>query len=525
MSDMIDKDELAILLFEFEESYSKEISELTVNDFNIWPYIKTNFYFSIINAKKNNELPDQIQKRKGLTNKIKSIIRNATNLIYASRIIFLTPLMASSRKRKTLFFTFSVDKYLKDDKGKYYNHLTDGFITNKLIEHYWYIERSWNEDYKTPYAVPIDIKASKFFSVNFFYKKRYKKNNQIGEIAKKLTTILGAFFKKNNVNVELSVLFFTDLIIGLVADYKVYKLLFQRLKSELIISSEQPGTALLAAANALQIPSIDLQHGIINSTHPQYIYSSKLNAFKSKMPLPSFVGVFGEMHKNILLEKGFWQEEDIVILGSNTVSNNRRKYSSDLNKWDKIDKTILIPTQWTVFSELTLLLESLGKMNLNTFTVIVKMHPLEPENNVIEYKRIANQFPGRINISGKQNNVYDLIKNAFFVIGFDTAVLLESVALGVPCITITTKQSPFGIHSMFKNDKLTSVILPIAIDDLQQLQQVIQKAITDKSYYEQWSADSKEKSYYLYAKDYIGNCNRCIKAGLKKRNSIIHSVR
>lgn len=515
---MIDKDRLAVLLLEFEEEYSKEISEYVVEGFCVWPYVKTNCYFGIINSKKSI---DSNQHKKEITSlgKLTSIIRKVNNLLYACYFILKNKLKPSATKRGIAFFTFSIDKYLKDEMGRYYNHLVDGFITNNLVNEHCYIERSWNEDYKEPCVIPVDIKISKFDGLGSICRWKYSGNEQIEKLAYKMSSLLDSFFKRKNTVVEWSELFIRDLIIGALGQYKVYNLLLRSLNPILIISSEQPGTSLLAAANALGIPSIDLQHGVINNTHPQYIYSSKLNSIKSNMAMPSSIGVFGEIHKNILLERGYWSSEEMVVLGSRTVDDNRKKYIADLNKWHRIDKTILIPTQWTAFNELLLLLNTLGEMHLNTLTIIVKIHPAEPESNITEYIRLTEKFPRRIIISGKEGNTYELIKNAFFVIGFDTAVLLESVALGVPCITITTKEAPYGIHGMLNNDELKSVILAISIDQVQSAKITIQKAINEEGYYNKWMIASIEKGFDLYADNYVSNCRNFITREIGKNKN------
>ncbi len=107
-------------------------------------------------------------------------------------------------------------------------------------------------------------------------------------------------------------------------------------------------------------------------------------------------------------------------------------FNRQLRKLDTIEKTVLVPLQLesdtsiTEFSPFSTMLDFLNFLDgwLPTeLTVYVRNHPLSANNEVL------SQMPSRFLLSG-DSTLYDAIEKAEYVVGINSTVLLESLALG-----------------------------------------------------------------------------------------------
>ncbi len=294
------------------------------------------------------------------------------------------------------------------------------------------------------------------------------------------------------------------------SEYKYSGLFLRTVRPKLIISSEQLGYGFLAAATRLSITSLDLQHGIIDRFHPQYIYAGKMKAIRDKLIIPSYIGVFGNLHKNVLLHDDFWSQEEIVTLGSDRIQSNREKYALQKNGDGERD-LVFLPTQKTIFREMKALLEELLAMDQLKFKVVLKIHPLEPKRNVDAYELLATQKPGFIEIAGRESNVYAVMMKARLVVGFDSAVLLDAVSLLKPCVTLTTPSAPNGVHEFYLNGELEDIIKSVKVCDTIALIDLINRSIEDEVFYKEWSDELSGYSSNLYSGNYLHNCEDFIK--------------
>ena len=98
------------------------------------------------------------------------------------------------------------------------------------------------------------------------------------------------------------------------------------------------------------------------------------------------------------------------------------------------------------------------------------------------------------------------ITPTFIMVGFDSAALLENVTLGKPCLTITTYSNPEGIHSMFNDDQLKKVAIPVSLNDPQKIVDTINNLKTDKILYSELMKETVKQGDRLYDIDYYANC-------------------
>jgi hypothetical protein len=317
-------------------------------------------------------------------------------------------------------------------------------------------------------------------------------------------------FKSENRNLLFSAQDINTIYRSYILDYYASLVFLKILRPSLLICSEQLGRGVLSAANSLNIRSIDLQHGIIDQFHAQYTFAKEMEEAKKHFAIPNFVGVFGAFHRDVLLRTGFWNDDEIVVLGSSRMNSNRLKYENKNSSHVTYSKSILVPTQYTIVDEALFLLSKLSPIRRLGFRIILKLHPLESESNIERYRKLVNLNEGFIEIKPKDSDIYSIIKQSKFVIGFDSTVLLESISLSVPAITIGTPSAPTGVHEFFSDTRLFQVIKKIDLSSIDELLEIIRKSVDDPGYYEKWISDTTEWSERLYANDYLGNCKNFI---------------
>ncbi|MGB8194448.1 MAG: hypothetical protein WCF67_21130 [Chitinophagaceae bacterium] len=487
-----------------ENEKADVICGVTWQGFNAWQVIKTPYYFfRIQSSAKNNAVPRFYT--------IKKFARSLEYVLYYALFILTYAVFKRNHKKPAVLISaFTGDKLAKNEHGKYFNYLVDAFVTEGMVKDYLYMEHSLNGEFKKPSCVTAGVKTDFLLKAAQGYKFLYGKKLRADNVASQLNSLLddeelSAAFTSAQREVVLK-----NILVDFAAEYKISTIFLKAVRPRLILCSETPGTGFMAAANNLRISAVDMQHGIIDPAHPQYVYSGKLKCCKQHLVLPDRVGVFGSFHKKILMRSGFWSGDEIIELGSYRMESTREKYSS-VQPEARRSFSILFPTQWTSFNDMMLLLKMLGGQLPEQVRIVVKLHPLEYAANVEKYYKLQADFPS-LEIKEKDTDIYELIRSSFLMIGFDSAVLLESISLGTPAITIGTKESPNGIHSVLENDYLESTIRMVDINDKEKLVALITRAIEDKDFYASWKTAAVEKGDELYKSDYINNCRKFIQS-------------
>lgn len=497
---------LSNLLRRFEDEHHEALSNILVDGFNAWNVIKFRLFFGIMRDQTGNGKTAIAAPAKS---SVQKLLGRGTAAVRCMASLSALLVKARFKSKAVFFYAFASDKPVKDDSGHYFNFLTDPFITEHIVGSYIYAEMSNGGDFKEPGRVKKDIRLDDFDFIKGLHRRRSEKRQDIHVCAAKLFTLMENFFREQQAAMFFDEAGLVMLLSNFYADYKTEKMLLAICRPVLVIGSETPGTGLAAAAKTLNIPLLDLQHGIIDRMHPQYTYGSAMKPAMDTMVLPDFVGVFGELHKNILCYSGFWDEQSVVVLGSSRVEMNRGKYA--VKKHYPGPASVLIPTQWTFFTKLQSLLPVLCTDENSQYNIILKLHPHEPANNVEYFKTLAGRFANRMIIAERNQDIYELMAESVLVVGFDSAVLLEALTLSKPCITITTQAAPEGIHGMFNESRLKAGIRPVAMEDTAAITELIAKAIKDKAFYEQWTNDAKRESDFLYAGNYVERCRHFIK--------------
>lgn len=498
---MMDRHILADILQRFEKQYIDDISNIEIHGFNAWQILKGSLFFALSGAHDHNE--------NGATNgssdhgKLHRAIKAIGNVFYTCTI-FVREKISS---KKVFFYTDSSDKPARREDGKFFNFLVDPIIRDGLVTSYTYGEQSSRGRFREPSFIKKQFNIDRFNGVMRLYERFFVKSDDIVEPARVLAELLNRHFAACGLELRVTPRFLLGAFRVFKSEYACWRSMLKAMRPKLIMASEKPGSGFMAAALSLKIPTIDLQHGIIDKNHPQYMYDVAMARVKETMVLPTKIGVFGDLHRETLLQSGFWQPVDITTLGSSRVDDNRKRGSSARPK----PGTILLPTQWTCFEQTRFVLDVLSNSHQHAHSIWLKLHPLEPEAYANFYRQLQEKHPTTsISVLNKDADIYEWIRKARLVIGFDSAVLLEAISLGKPCITLTTPSSPRGILSLFDSACLEKAILSVPYDAPAELETIISRAMNDETFYGDWVQRAEQMSQHLYASNYTANCRLLI---------------
>ncbi len=199
------------------------------------------------------------------------------------------------------------------------------------------------------------------------------------------------------------------------------------------------GRAAVAAARAHGIPSVAVQHGIM---YPQY-YSHEHapdELERDPVPIPSRTAVFGELAKELLVRRGSYPEERIVVTGSPKFdalvkgasgydpARTRRTLQVPYG-----ERFLVLATRWSavspVFEELVRAIETLRDVLL-----LVKPHQAESPR---PYEEVVRRLAAsRTRILAADQSLLPLLFASDGLITVDSFASSEALVLGRPVLVL-----------------------------------------------------------------------------------------
>jgi hypothetical protein len=185
----------------------------------------------------------------------------------------------------------------------------------------------------------------------------------------------------------------------------------------------------------MNIPTVDIQHGLINKKSPGYISKTNLSN-----DIPKYLILYGNFFKEIILNNStLFEEKNIIVAGNYFLSNIFDK--KEMNR----DDVLLITTQPAIEKEAyEKIINEANRMKLK---VKLKIHPSESREKYLGFKNVEI-------ISDK--NLYDLLpKIKYHATVFSTSAI-ESLYFGVPNIIIPWKGYENQLDFLIDNE--TSIL-------------------------------------------------------------------
>ncbi len=199
------------------------------------------------------------------------------------------------------------------------------------------------------------------------------------------------------------------------------------------------GRAAVAAASVHGVPTVAVQHGIM---YPQY-YShehARDELEGDAVPIPTRTAVFGDLAKELLVERGSYPGERIAVTGSpkfDALVQGASAYDPKATRGSlgvpEGERMLVLATRWTavfpVFEELVRAIESLPGVFL-----FVKPHQAEPSS---PYEEVVRRLAAaRTRILPAEKNLLELLFASDGLITVDSFASSEALVLGRPVLVL-----------------------------------------------------------------------------------------
>lgn len=284
---------------------------------------------------------------------------------------------------------FSSTESRKEVKGKYYDMYLDPLyeiLDDTFAVFEWPSESGRRRKYKSgvysktyiPMHIPLYTKA--FWNILFYKISKRKRFEILSE--KTLTQIIEVMSGASNVEkTAVKNKMYEFITIFYYIKQFLYSILV-KIKPKAVLIRCGYGRfpmALSQACRELNIPSIELQHGLITSNHPAY---TKMTPSKNRDCTPEYLLTHGDVFSNLVQHGGLFEKNKVVSVGFPFLE----KRKEEMRKKDHEQKrsvfkySILFTSQWIAADEIQAFITKSAQRLQKTdekIGIIFKPHPYD----------------------------------------------------------------------------------------------------------------------------------------------------
>jgi hypothetical protein len=386
---------------EFESEISA--SEIQVQGISVWENMRFGLFKSLIEKTgiRSNKSTDNRVNLKDKLNVVKLSLKN---------LFIKNPFMAG--QKPVIFFGHRRRK--EDINGSHEDIYCDPIIS-ELDEDYLYLEEPNGLKHKAPKAENVRYLDSIKFLPKILYKlisRFYSLDKEEQEKVKMLNDRLN---QRYDVEVDIMEKVRKTCFESNVAR-PLYKYMLKRIDPEIAIFVVSYGRETqIQACKEMDIPTVELQHGIIHKSHMGYHYPQAKDNF------PDYIFTFG----------AYWtdkadypiEENKIIPVGYPYLEREIQRYNSVERK----DQVLFI-SQPTVAQDLSKMAAKLSEKNLN-FEVIYKLHPSNYDDWEEKYECLEKADVKVIDHDRKP--LYQLFKESKTQVGVNSTAIYEGLAMSL----------------------------------------------------------------------------------------------
>ena len=214
------------------------------------------------------------------------------------------------------------------------------------------------------------------------------------------------------------------------ADYFYYRCLFRRLKPRAIFfinCTDEKG--LCAAANSLNINTIELQHGQANKYHPAYSYPQEVD-YSNLVTFPHAFFTFSD----------YWKDVNYPVKLKLTIGDSR---FLGYKRTDNNNVCVILAKPYE--DDLLPLVKELAIQN-SFRRILVRLHP-EQYDQFYQLKEYFADFDN-VNVVSKDESIYKTFEKINSVVLIQSTVLYEALNVGLK-VFIYQKQDYTSHHDIF----------------------------------------------------------------------------
>ena len=250
------------------------------------------------------------------------------------------------------------------------------------------------------------------------------------------------------------------------------------------------GRAAVIAGKLKDVPTLEIQHGVINAYHPGYMYVedeiSPEGGVKSPYcPLPDKTAVYGNYHKELLTKVSTYPENSVVVTGQpryDFLCHADKIYSKErfLSKYNinQNNRIILWTTQCHVISddENVRNFETVFRtmQNLKDLSLVIKQHPNEGRSYTKMIRDYLNKYKVGAVITPKSSDTYEQLFACDLMITRHSTTAMEAVALNKPVIILNLSGEPDTVEYVKEG-------VALGVYDEKDLEATIKKLLKDDS--------------------------------------------
>ena len=228
---------------------------------------------------------------------------------------------------------------------------------------------------------------------------------------------------------------------------RIYKWLLIRIRPELILYVDTTSFEICSAARELGIKTVEFQHGIFSSNHPDALPESAL-PYKSALIVQDKIFLYGDFWEHQLKANRFYGNELRVV--GNTRIDHYRKIRADSKERNPDDATccIVMTTQGLAVGQLISFVSQfldLAEGQLD-YQLYIKLHPTHDRDRSI-YDTVFNSNDRVKVISGPDEPAtFDLLTRADLHCSISSACHYDALGLGVPTVIIGLPNHEIVLH-------------------------------------------------------------------------------
>jgi hypothetical protein len=209
---------------------------------------------------------------------------------------------------------------------------------------------------------------------------------------------------------------------------RTWQLALRRMGARVVFvaDAEHP---IIAAARELGVHVLELQHGMLTRDFPGNSWTRYALPYKTQMPIPTKLLLFGEYWKEELATNGFWDTE-LTVVGSTYLDEFRRQARAN----DDGRKRIVVSTQGVDTEKVAGFLEQLLRVAERRLPieVIVKLHPIYDTDPGPYVKAFHGKDNAKVLSASEKPSTLELIRGASLHLSIYSNCHFDAIGLGTP---------------------------------------------------------------------------------------------